>query len=647
MFERAKRPPLRLRRVGCWGLLVLLILLIAVTAMPAWALWRAYQAADAAKIAVGQARGYAGAGSYEEAAINVANARAHIAEARAALGDVGFWRDMPGTGTQLRALEDAAGAADQGLDAAHGLLEAADAVAQAFQANAYAEIDQTIAPTRSYDDLSPEEKRDVLRRLNAALPAMRVARDKASLALELWQRVPQDRLVGPLATALKPLAEGLPVMKDALDRSIPLIEGGLPFAGYPNKARYLVLFQNSDELRPTGGFIGSLAMVAVDGGDLKGLDFSDVYTVDNAVTGRWKDQPPSILARELGVKAWYLRDANWSPDFPSSAARVLDVFHRETAMIGLQGEQPTAVIAFTPAFFASVLTLTGPVTVDGTTYDAGNFFDKVQYQVEQGFLKQGTKLEDRKAVLGRLGTALVDKLKHLPSSRWGEALDLVSQSFERKQIQAYAEDRKTLATLDANGWTGRAASTNGDFLWAIDANLAALKTDGVMAKSITYSLDARHPGEAPLATVTFDYVNTNKKIDWRYTRYRSYTRLYVPEGSELVSSSGGQGATDVFKDLGKTVFGSFWTIEPGDRGTLTFTYRVSPDVAAQIAAGTYRLDWPKQAGADKTRLTVDLKFGKNIGAADPAEAREKWGDAAYQLTTDSLVDRSFSLKLQP
>ena len=222
---------------------------------------------------------------------------------------------------------------------------------------------------------------------------------------------------------------------------------------------------------------------------------------------------------------------------------------------------------------------------------------------------------------------------------------------------AYARQPAVLSILDKRGWTARAKPTQDDYLWVVDANLAALKTDGVMDKNVKFELDVTDP-QGPVATVTLTYKNTNKVIDWRYTRYRSYTRVYVPDGSQLISSSGAMkddryktggvavpGRVDVTHELGKTVFGAFWSIEPGQTGTLRYKYRLPPSVAEKASQGEYILDWQKQSGADKTGLTLDLKFGKNIQSALPGEDREKWGDARYEYRTDSLVDRMFEIKL--
>jgi hypothetical protein len=192
----------------------------------------------------------------------------------------------------------------------------------------------------------------------------------------------------------------------------------------------------------------------------------------------------------------------------------------------------------------------------------------------------------------------------------------------------------------------------------VDTNLAALKTDGVMDKRVEYSIDATNPS-GPLATVRLTYTNTNRVITWRYTRYRDYVRIFVPEGSELIASegamakdlnqSGGRvvpGQVDVMKDLGKTVFGAFWSIEPGETRQLTFTYRLPARVTEPLLSkGVYELLVQKQPGANQ-RLTLDLRLGKKLMAANPPEAPEQFGDERYRVTTDLKTDQMFQIRVK-
>ena len=641
-------PPKRVGRKILGVILTLIIVLILIATVPAGiAFGRAYFFAQSAKSSLNQARD--NAKSYDMTGVkrNLLDAQQALASVRDALRGVGFWRDVPGVGTQIRALEDAASAGSQTLDGAGDLADIASIVTDALNTG--------VDSHRSFKDLSQEEKRDLVAKFSNALPDLRLAREKVDIAYELWSRVHQDELAAPIRSGLKPLADNLPLLKQTLDEAVPLIEALVPLAGYPNKVTYLVALQNSDEMRPGGGFIGNIGTITVDSGDLTKLAFTDVYNIDNPASYAWKEVPPAPIAERLGVKSWYLRDANWSPDFPTSAERILDFYTREYALDAGKPKQetPNAYLALEPGFFKSLLRLTGPVSVDGKTYTEANFFDILEYQVEQGFAQQGIPLENRKDVIEHLGTAIIEKLKAFPSSRWGEIVDLMTTALSRKQIMAYARDPELLRTLDDRGWTGRAKATNGDFLWVVDANLAALKTDGVMDKSVSYSLDASDP-QKPLATVTLTYKNTNRTITWRYTRYRSYTRILVPEGSQLISSSGAMkddlyktgnvfvsGKMDVTKELGKTAFGAFWSIEPGRTGTLSFTYQLPPSA---IGTDTYHLDFQKQPGADTTALTLALKFGKKVVSAVPSESQDKWGDAQYEYQTDSLLDRMFDIK---
>ncbi|MDQ7815075.1 MAG: DUF4012 domain-containing protein [Patescibacteria group bacterium] len=653
------RPKFGMKKPIIAGVLVV-VLLVAIFTVPAVVAGvQALLRFNSAKIALNAAADSLKKLDVGGAADKLDEARDELTAAQENLKGVGFWRDMPGVGTQIKGLEGATAAGISTLDGVGELLQVFRVVTDALQGGAAAEGSvPRVGGTRSYGDLSAEEKRDMLQKLDNALPKLRMARDNIDLAVELWSRVPQDELYAPLRTALKPLADNLPVLRQALDQSVPLVEVLIPLAGYPNQMRYLLLLQNTDEIRPTGGFIGNIGLMTMDAGEMTEIAFADVYKLDGPAEGRWKAEPPLPIKERLGLSTWYFRDANWSPDFPTSAETLLDFYAGERASYGATDPHPpTAVVALNPSFFKSLLHLTGSLEVDGKVFDENNFFDRIQYEVEQGFFKEGVPVSERKAIISKLGEQMVSKIEALPAARWGELLDVVTKALERKQIMAYARDPAVLTILDKRAWTARAKATRNDYLWVVDANLGALKTDGVMDKNVKYELDATDP-QGSVATVTLTYKNTNKTIDWRYTRYRSYTRVYVPDGSQLITSSGAMkddryrtggvsvpGRVDVTHELGKTVLGAFWSIEPGQTGTLKFKYRLPQSVAEKAGQGEYILDWQKQSGADKTGLTLDLKFGKNIRSAIPGEDQEKWGDARYEYKTDSLVDRTFEVKL--
>jgi hypothetical protein len=657
-----------------WSFIALIMAVVALTAPAVVALTRAGASVYMAKSAIERMADVMKDRDIDRATAELDTAYEHLVDARRAVKGTGFWRDVPMIGTQIRALEDAASAGAETLDGVRGVLAvAADLLDVALEAGDLAgDVDVEIGEGRSFEDLTPEEKRNIFARLSQALPEMRVAQAKIDVALETWNRIPQNELIAPLRRALQPVAEGLPVLKRSMDEAIPLLEVFIPLAGYPEPGNWVVILQNTDEIRPTGGFIGTVGTLQVDSGEINEDTFSfvDVYAIDMPAAERgWNEVPPTPIAERMGVNRLFLRDVNWSPDFPTSAARIADFFVREVELgTGVRPPEPSGVIAINPPLFEELIRITGPITVnDGVediTFDADSFFDVLEYEVEVGFLKKGIPRSERKALVQKVGNELLSRLTKLPASKWPGLLDLLTERFRREQILIYAKDPELMARLDASGWTGRTLPTDDDYLMVIDANLAALKTDAVVDKRVSYKLDARDPSNI-MATVTLSYTNNapgladpNDPINFKFTRYRSYTRLYVPEGAELISSSGAMaddryrtggvfraGRVDVMKELGKTVFGAFWSIEPRTTQELSFTYRLPASVADRLRADSYKLDWQKQSGNDKATLTLDLAFGTNLMSADPPEESEEWGDASYRLQTDSMIDRSFEIEL--
>jgi len=101
-----------------------------------------------------------------------------------------------------------------------------------------------------------------------------------------------------------------------------------PALGNPTPRKYLIVAQNSDELRATGGFISAVGLVEADGNNLKILDFKDSYQVGN----KPYVLPPTPLARYMQAGALTLRDANWWADFPLSARTIAGFYTQDTGV---------------------------------------------------------------------------------------------------------------------------------------------------------------------------------------------------------------------------------------------------------------------------------------------------------------------------
>ena len=106
-------------------------------------------------------------------------------------------------------------------------------------------------------------------------------------------------------------------MKDITD----LGDGILRIFAKDQLRRYLVVFQNNTELRATGGFIGSFALVDFANGKIKHIEIPTGGPYDLAGSLRETVMSPQPL--HIVNPIWQFQDANWFPDFPTSAKKIM------------------------------------------------------------------------------------------------------------------------------------------------------------------------------------------------------------------------------------------------------------------------------------------------------------------------------------
>lgn len=415
------------------------------------------------------------------------------------------------------------------------------------------------------------------------------------------------------------------------------------FLGFDSPKTYLVLFQNNTELRPGGGFIGVYAILKVDKGRLEIITVDGTENLDRNAPAEWKSIPPEIITKHLKVDRWYFRDSNWSPDFSESAKKALEFYKAEG---GIEAENINVVVAFTPTVLEKLLEITGSFVVDGTEFKAENVTEKLEYEVEYGYAESGIAFAERKKIIRPFMDVLLKHLQMNLFSNLHNYESLFKDMTKQKQIVFYSTEAEWQKNIEDNKWDGKLDDNYSDYLLWIDANLASLKTDHAIKRELKYSI--RSKGDRYVAIVEMIY-NHNGVFDWRTSRYRTYARVFVPIGSEWISTNGamnwdrtsGIGPTDIGVELNRQWFGAFVSIEPGKKGSLKFEYYLPKEINEQIEKGQYDLSIQKQLGTIDHTLTLDLDFAKNITKATPAEISEDWGDNIYKIRTDLTVDRYF------
>ncbi|MDP1619890.1 MAG: DUF4012 domain-containing protein, partial [bacterium] len=147
--------------------------------------------------------------------------------------------------------------------------------------------------------------------------------------------------------------------------------------------KYLFLFQNNQEMRATGGFIGTYGVLDIFNGNVRNFFIDGIYNPDGQL--REKVIPP-VPIQKISA-AWSLHDSNWFPDFPKSAEKAA-WFYEKTG-----GPTVDGVITMTPTVMQKMLEITGPIELPeyGVTVDKDNFVEKIQYEVEVDYDKELNK----------------------------------------------------------------------------------------------------------------------------------------------------------------------------------------------------------------------------------------------------------------
>ena len=284
----------------------------------------------------------------------------------------------------------------------------------------------------------------------------------------------RTRLVAiPLGLA-GPIEQARALALEKIDRYLPTLEGYTraddllaEAMGWSGRRRYLVLAQDPAELRPSGGFVGTIGIVVFEHGDLASKQFQDVYNLDRKPGLPYVEPPTALKNHLLGMFSWRLADANWFPDFPMSAKAALDHYALETGDRDLDG-----VIALNTYAIDELLTVTGPVDVPefDVTVTSGET-TLTSLQQTRIAAVPGT---DRKAFLDVFADRMIGRLFSLPSKDWASLLPRLETIGQARQVVVWLADPTEQQLVADAGWDGAVRQDAGDFLYPVDSNVAPI-----------------------------------------------------------------------------------------------------------------------------------------------------------------------------
>lgn len=413
--------------------------------------------------------------------------------------------------------------------------------------------------------------------LRAAQEA-RAAIDPALLPGPARAQLPMlDRMLDH-ATRLEPLWADLPALERAL--------------GVAEPVRYLVLFQNPAELRPSGGFPGVIAVVTIDRGRISEYVFYESHELtDRYIAVRRQPVPlPYPIATYFPTGELFLHDATWWADFPRGAALTLAMYNQ----IGFPPAH--GVIAVQPSVASALVRLVGPFTiqVDGETrtITAENVYEEIERPRQ--LQREGEQVEvTHKQVLARIGTELIERLRQADRATLLQAARQLAAAANRRDLQFYSADPQVQERLEQHGWSGRLLPDPETPTIAVTvANLVLNKGSLALRPELELALEA---GDTSMwsARLTLRLTNTARPDEDPF--YGGFQRWWIevtlPPDSRLIEASKPAAPDPEAPNGGSYVIELF----PGQEDELVVQFHLPPSEELLVR---------RQPGLQPVRLTI-------------------------------------------
>lgn len=296
---------------------------------------------------------------------------------------------------------------------------------------------------------------------------------------------------------------------------------------------YLIVLQNDRELRPTGGFLGSYALVRFNDGKLVNFDVQDIYVPDGQLPERVP--PPQPIQEAFQQGFWRLRDANWHPDASVSADRIAWFFASATE------KKIDGVIFVTYHAIEQLIKHTEPLYLPdyNQSIDADQLYPFLQTEVEEDFFPGSTKKKD---VLASAANQFFHQIQNQPLTKKLQLMKVVDELLTEKYILIDVQNDELQNHFSTLKWSGELRQDDcktqncfSDYLSIFDANLGVNKANCCVNRDVQVEKKFDQQTSSIQSTVTITYTLDNSPDEITAEYYKAFGRMYAPSLTTLQS----------------------------------------------------------------------------------------------------------------
>ncbi len=420
--------------------------------------------------------------------------------------------------------------------------------------------------------------------------------------------------------------------------------------GLDETVSYLILAQNSDELRPSGGYISTYGWMTVRNGRVVDYSYSPTTTTSPFPPGQsfletFEIPDWWIRYREPIFAAW---DGSWYADFPSTAELARSYYDA-----GANPQSPiTGVIAIDIVGFEYIMEALQAVPMPeyGVVVRPDNFRELV-YDI-RAF---GEGEVPHKRFVAAIYEQIFSEWQEIGRDEQtnSDLLGLLLKALQEKHIMVYFADESLNESLSILDWSGvQSPATNSDYLMVADANMGN-KSNRSVLRQLTYDVQIRNDDTLQgRVTISYDYpsslAESDPAVDAEYhgpLDYNTIMQVFVPAQSRLTAFDDLPRDPELVYHDAHTAFVSRVEIPYDEARRFQFTYETPPLIDTVAGYNRYRLLLQKQPGmlSEPASVQITMPPGVTIIDTSPAPAatyslESLVLDFRLDLTTDEWIE---------
>ena len=414
--------------------------------------------------------------------------------------------------------------------------------------------------------------------------------------------------------------------------------------GVNERQRYLILLQNDGEIRSSGGWITSYAVLAIEGGQIRELFVDDIYNAEGTLKIKGHSyKTPTSMIRALSDIPYTFSLINWNPNLDS----IMTDSEQFIYDLG-KGNDIDGIITIDTVFLQKLLDRWGGVEVPGESeiITSTNLYQKI-FEMHTEFTPGSTR---KSSFLANLANKTVTKLLSSSYAQYKDVADIIIESLEEKHIQATFKNSIARSYFDSKNWDGNLDSKYQGAPINIDWDWGGNKANLYIKKNHTLDINIRDE-----KSIDYRYQvaiqNDSTSNEYPQGEYKNYIRIFIPSSATILGIVGiDDNRYDIYNEGGYKVVGGWFNIPPKGNKTFEISYRISESdslgsflLSKTDTHYTLNLNIYKQPGSKKDAYNLNVIYPENwtVENSDSLSSIGNQLNKRFELDRDQSFDISW------